>query len=321
MQLVDGQRVMIFDPTGTTQRVGTVGAGALTISSHTNTTVTFSTDMPSDMVSGDIICPETSLGGATGIKGVPFIVNDAGNYYGQSRSCHDGLEVNGHHGLGRSFRRAPDEDLQSDGAEGGQVGRGRRGLADDVHQHHAAHGLLRSDDRDRQHVISTRTRQASGPVSTWAARACSSPGSGLPSSGSSGSTVEASTSSTLNGNLKMAVLKEVGQLLDMPAADWLQAINGTTSNYKASRQMWMDFAGDLYSPSLISSATCQRWMSPTCLSRRAKVRSDLTGWQSSASEPKLPNLKKEKLMQPATKATQRRGFSLLESLCSCAAQA
>jgi hypothetical protein len=46
---------------------------------------------------------------------------------------------------------------------------------------------------------------------------------------------------------KMAVLKKAGAIDSrMPAGDWVQAINGTTSNYKTSKQRWQDFAGDFY---------------------------------------------------------------------------
>src|SRR5258706_7336800 len=59
-QLIEEQRVKLWDPTGTTQRVGTVGAGTIRIASLTQTTITRGTgasgdiDWPSDVIANDI---------------------------------------------------------------------------------------------------------------------------------------------------------------------------------------------------------------------------------------------------------------------------
>ena len=48
-------------------------------------------------------------------------------------------------------------------------------------------------------------------------------------------------------NYKMATLKKAGAIDPrMPAGDWVQAINGDTSNYRTAKQRWSDFAGDMY---------------------------------------------------------------------------
>jgi hypothetical protein len=247
MQLVDNQRVMIFDPTGTTQRTGTVGAGALTISSHTNTTVTFSTNIPSDMVSGDIICPETSLGGATGIKGVPFIVNDAGTYYGLSRSAVTALKstvVTASAALSAALLMKTFNQTVQKAGRTEEEGVDWLTMCTNITQHTAYYGLTTATGNSHffAHTAGQRPGIDVGGSSmqfTWF---------GAPIKRFFWFNGGSIYFLDLNGKLKMAVLKDVGQLLDMPAADWLQAINGTTSNYKASRQMWMDFAGDLYSP-------------------------------------------------------------------------
>lgn len=92
-QLVKGQYCLFYDAAGTTQRTGTVGAGAIQISSKTGTAVTFASAIPSDVVATDIIVPQ--LGGATdasaGLYGLPIIDDSSGTYYGASRSSIPGL--------------------------------------------------------------------------------------------------------------------------------------------------------------------------------------------------------------------------------------
>jgi hypothetical protein len=85
--VVAGQKGYIYDPTGTTQRIGTVGSGVLTISAAqtSKTSILFTTDLPSDYLSGDIFVPE----GATpsvGFAGVPQLIAASGTIHGVSRT-------------------------------------------------------------------------------------------------------------------------------------------------------------------------------------------------------------------------------------------
>lgn len=89
-QLRVGQQVFVYDATGTTQRTGTVGAGAITIASLTKTTVTGSTNWPSDTVATDIIVPVGGL--TTGQKGVPYLVANSGNLFNLSRTTVTSLQ-------------------------------------------------------------------------------------------------------------------------------------------------------------------------------------------------------------------------------------
>lgn len=245
-QLVKGQRVMVFDATGVTQRVGTVGSGAVVIASKTGTTVTGTTNWPSDIISGDIIVPETSATSpiTTGIKGVPYIVKDTGAYFNGSRSSTEQLKstviaVGGAltaayllRGYAQTVQRAGRDEAE---------GNGWLTLACALTQW-AAYFNLTTTSPNMHYFAHTSERP------------------GIDVGGSSmnftwfGSPIRRFFQ--FPGNkmfyldlkaFKLAVLKKPGQM-NMPAGDWLQGINGTTSSYKASRQRWLDGALDMYSP-------------------------------------------------------------------------
>lgn len=242
-QLVKGQKVLVYDPTGTTQRVGTVGASAITIASKTGTTVTGTTNWPSDTASGDIIVPEGT--NTTGIKGVPYIVKDTGAYFNGSRSSTEQLKstvipVGGAltaayllRGYAQTVQRAGRDEAE---------GNGWLTLACALTQWAAYFNLTTASPNMHYFAHTSEAPQIDvGGRSmnfTWFGapirRFFQFPGNKM-----------------FYLDLKafeLAVLKKPGQLLNMPAGDWIQAINGTTSNYKAARQMWMDAALDMYSP-------------------------------------------------------------------------
>lgn len=92
-QLATGGYYLFYDATGATQRTGTVGAGAIQLTSRTGTACTFASDIPSDVVTTDIIVPQ--IGGATdasaGLVGLPLIDDSAGTYFGKARATYGGL--------------------------------------------------------------------------------------------------------------------------------------------------------------------------------------------------------------------------------------
>jgi hypothetical protein len=239
-RVVDGQKGYIYDATGTTQRTGTVGAGVLTISSHTKTAITFTTNAPSDFISGDIFVPEG--GNTVGIKGIPYLVNNTGNYFNKSRTAVPGLQsqviaVNGAltaaallQGYATvAFAAGLDDDGNTDAltiASGMSQWYNYMGLITPVSFQHNSGGRPDAD-------IGTRTL-----TTTWFG-------------------VRMRRFFWLRSDhlymlmldsFKMAVLKKVGQIQGMPAGDpdGLQKINGTTSSYAAATQRWLDFAGDVY---------------------------------------------------------------------------
>jgi hypothetical protein len=86
-QLVKNQYVTFWDSTGATQRVGTVGAGAIQISSKTASTIVLASNAPSDVVAGDVVAPEIGTTDATtALVGLPKIISASGTYFGKSRS-------------------------------------------------------------------------------------------------------------------------------------------------------------------------------------------------------------------------------------------
>lgn len=92
-QLVKGGYYTFWSSDGATQRTGTVGAGEIQLASKTGTAATFASNIPSDVVVGDIIVPQ--LGGNTdatgGIYGLPIIDDSSGTYFGKARASYPGL--------------------------------------------------------------------------------------------------------------------------------------------------------------------------------------------------------------------------------------
>lgn len=245
-QVLKGQKVFVYDPTGTTQRVGTVGVGVLTVASKTKTTVVTTTDLPSDYIIGDIMVPEGVVF-AAGMKGIPHIVNNTGTYFGLSRTSVDVLQSTivaaGGAGLSAALlKRAYNQIWQRMGISG-LKGEGALELAHNLTQDAAYYNLLTATGNTVQWVHSgdSRPQMDVGAMSedfTWF-----------------GAKINKFLDFIGNAEyflnfryLKICTLKEAGEMLDMPAHEWLQAFNGVTSSYRAAKQQWWDVARDYYSP-------------------------------------------------------------------------
>jgi hypothetical protein len=238
-RVVVGQRGYIYDSTGTTQRTGTVGSGVLTISSKTKTAITFTSNAPSDFIVGDIFVPEG--GNQTGIKGLPYLVNDTGNYFNQSRTAIPQLQSQI---VQVSGALTAANLLQLHGqcsfASGMDVGEFSGYVCMPLAQWYNYQLLVTA--------IST-IQQTNGnlPKADIGAKSLQTTWFGAPMRtffwllGSSLYMLDL-------GSFKMATLKKAGAIDPrMPAGEWVQAINGDTSNYRTAKQRWSDFAGDLYS--------------------------------------------------------------------------
>jgi hypothetical protein len=243
-RVVVGQKGYIYDSTGTTQRTGTVGSGVLTISSRTNTAITFSSNLPSDMVSTDIFVPEG--GQTTGPKGLPYIVNNTGNYFNRSRSSVPQLQstvIAASAGLSTGnllqlYAQVVQKSGRPDEGDAGWMT-----LATALTQWQAYYQLTTTTPQSHYfvHTADGRPQIDVGGKNvqfTWF-------GSPLKPfywlDGTAWYMLDMST-------FKRAVLKKVGQTLpQLGVGEWMPAINGTTSTYKAARDHWMDFAGDNYS--------------------------------------------------------------------------
>ncbi|TXH51767.1 MAG: hypothetical protein E6Q97_17590 [Desulfurellales bacterium] len=94
-QLVVNGYYKFYDATGATQRTGTVGSGAIQMTSKDASDANFGSDIPSDVVATDIIVPEIgTTNAATGfIAGLPYIIDSAGTYFGKARATFTGLQA------------------------------------------------------------------------------------------------------------------------------------------------------------------------------------------------------------------------------------
>lgn len=230
----------IYDGTGTTQRTGTVGAGVLRIASKTKTAITFTTNIPSDTVIGDIFVPEG--GNTIGIKGLPYLISNTGNYFNKSRTSVPGLQAQVL-AVGGALTAAAiltlyasvgqtDNFDDSDGLEDITI-------ATAWSQWYNYVSLTT--------VTPTFMHTAGGrPGADVGAKSLMATWFGAPMRRFKWLRSDHLYMLQLRDNFKMATLKKVGKLMTLPAGDWVNAINGATSTYRAARQTWMDFAGDAY---------------------------------------------------------------------------
>jgi hypothetical protein len=232
----------VYDPTGTTQRTGTVGAGALTVASHTNTAVTATTNLPSDFVIGDIIVP--TGGNQTGFKGLPYLVNNTGNYFNLSRSSVPQLQSTVVNASSAALSTTLMMTLYNSVLY-------KSGRPDDNDINWMTFATSPTQLQAYYNLTTTNTQ--------WMHTEAGRPGIDV-----GGKNVQftwfgarlrrffwiAATSLYLldltEGNLKCAMLKRPGELTALPLGDWYQAFNGDTSVPKAARDKWWDIAADNY---------------------------------------------------------------------------
>lgn len=249
-RIVDGMKGFIYDPTGTTQRTGTVGAGVLTVSSHTKTAITFTTNAPSDFIIGDIFVPEG--GNQIGIKGLPYLVAASGNYFNKSRTAVPQLQsqvITASAALSAALMLQLE--LASSLVSEDDIEDGNATMCCALAQWYAYELLV--TPISFQHYEGGRPAGDIGNKSlaiTWFGRPIK--------------TFKWLSAFDLYrlqmSGFKMATLKKVGQLdprLPAGGGEWMQKLSTTAGNYAAARQRWMDFAGDLYhrQPFLLSKLT------------------------------------------------------------------
>jgi hypothetical protein len=236
-QVLPGQRLFVYSADGATQRVGTVGAGALTVNARTKTTITFTTNLPSDYVIGDIFVPASVS--TVGPKGVPYMVNNTGVYY--NRNSTDGLAfqstiIPASGDLSVSLLMSLYSGVtQAGGEESGLV------FLMGTAQHQKYHNLLQAAPFSRPLNIDGNSLPKpdagfSTMDYTWF---------GIPIV--RGKDLLSTRVDLINRNyIGRADLKDMGPMLDMPAGQWLQMINGATSSYVAAKARWDDMAWDNY---------------------------------------------------------------------------
>lgn len=246
-RVVDGQRGYIYDPTGTTQRVGTVGTGVLTIASHTKTAITFTTNAPSDFVIGDIFVPEG--GNQVGVKGLPYLVAATGNLFNKSRSSVPQLQSQV---ITVSGALTAASILQLYARMAQATNADDSGATDWITICFAMaqwynYTTLTTTSPTFMHTSDGR------PGADVGAKSLQSTWFGAPMRRflqlRADELYMLSLTNPEDGGkaFAMAVLKKVGKILPgMPASDWMQKINGTTSSYMTARQQWLDAALDSY---------------------------------------------------------------------------
>jgi len=236
-----GQRVLVYDATGATQRTGTVGAGAITIASKTGTALTGSSNFPSDMVATDIIVPEQVVSAATGWAGLPYIISASGTYFGKSRTTYPTLQstvVNLSGALtAASLFKTWSLVFQKNGKSPSFE------MCTNITMNQAYYELTAPVSGGNHYFVHTGDSRPQMDVGgsdfdfTWFGtrirRLLDAPGKSI---------------FFVNWDvMKIANLKDLGELKDLPAGGWLNAIN-TTGGYTASKQTWRDVARQNFSP-------------------------------------------------------------------------
>ena len=241
-QIVKGMKLRVYDPTGTTQRVGTVGAGALTVSSTTGTQVTFSTNLPSDYIVGDILVPE----GATpsnGFFGVPGLVANSGTIYGVSRTGVPSTAstiVNAGGGLSAALLFQTYSQIRQRVGKSAVKGEGAVEMFTNITQYAAYYGLTTATaqllfPRDGMQRPGIDIGGANPDEFTWFGVKINCMLDWV------GSRID-----FLNvASLKIAALKEGGEMLP-PFDKPLPGINGSTNTYTAKQVQWWDVARQYY---------------------------------------------------------------------------
>lgn len=243
--IVPGMKLRVFDPTGTTQRTGTVGSGSLTVSSTTKTTVVFTTALPSDYLSGDVLVPEGSTPSA-GFHGVPALIANSGTIYGVSRTATPSTQstiVSAGGGLSAALLFQTYSQIRQRVGKSAAQGEGAIEMCTNITQYAAYYGLTTNTaqllfPRDGMKRPGIDIGGDNPDEFTWFGVRIGCYLDWL------GSRID-----FLNfSSLKIAALKEGGEMLP-PFDKPLPGINGTTNTYTAKQVQWWDVAREYYTPS------------------------------------------------------------------------
>lgn len=252
--LVIGGYYTFWNAAGTTQRTGTVGADPIQLASKTAANAVFATNIPSDVVDTDIICPEVGTTDASyGLYGLPFINDAAGTYFGKARASFGGLAAYEKTSAGTLTAGMLSETYFSIVQRGGYFSAGKSNLlprlemwtnvgnAQSYNSLALSSGALVGGIHSLQHVGDKRPAIDAGGADinfTWFG-APLRVGNKLPGD------------QIFFQNMKMmrkAVLKQAGAIANgMPASDYLQGVN-SSGVYTTNRLRYMDFWGQFYSP-------------------------------------------------------------------------
>ena len=254
-QLVTGGYYLFYDATGVTQRTGTVGAGAIQLSSKSTTTATFGSNITSDVVATDIIVPQIRTTDASAaVQGFPIIIDSAGTYGGLSRSSNPGLQ-SFEKAMGGSLTvGALSETFASVAQRGGYFsGNGSINLEDQVWI------VLNTGNWNNYYTLALNSGAAVGSPHVFRHTAGENPKMdfGMASTDFTYFNAPIKIGNQIRGDeiyfvnrkyLRKAILKPVGRIAEgMPQNDWMSNLD-TDANYLQGRLRWMDFWGQVYSP-------------------------------------------------------------------------
>lgn len=246
--IVPGQKLFVFDPTCTTQRTGTVGSGVLTVSASqtSKTSVLFTSNLPSDYLSGDVLVPEGSTPSA-GFHGIPSLCATSGTLFGINRAnvpTTQSVVVNAGGGLSAALLYQTYTQLRQ--RNGGEKGMAMAGveLCMGETQDAAYYGLtIATGMLQFNHTGAQRPNIDIGGNSpdqfTWFGLRMNNYLNWL------GNRIDFVPFKSL----KIARLKKAGEM-NAPFDKPLPAINGTTSAYKMETWQFWDVAEEFYSAAL-----------------------------------------------------------------------
>lgn len=254
-QLVTGGYYLFFDATGATQRTGTVGSGALQLASKSTTAATFSSNIPSDVVSTDIIVPQIRTTDATSAPvGLPYIIDSAGTYFGKSRSSYPGLQSFEKAMGGSLTAGALSETYFSVVQRGGYFGGdGTTNLDDQVWM------IVNTGNLNNYYSMTLNSGAVVSSPHVFRHTGEDRPGMdlGMKSVNFTWFGAPIKVANSVRGDewyffnrkhVRKAILKPVGGIVNgMPAADWLQALD-SDGNYLQARLKYRDWFGQFYSP-------------------------------------------------------------------------
>lgn len=254
-QVVVGQYVKVYDATGVTQRVGTVGAAAIQVTSKTTANLIGATNWPSDVVNTDIVVPEISTTDASaGIYGLPIIIDNAGTYFGKSRTTFNGLAAFEKAVGGSLTAGAIAETYASTVQRGGYfTGTGATDLIDQCYM------VLNTGNWNNYYSLSLSSGAVVGSPHTFRHTGTERPGMdlGMASVNFTWFGAPIKVANSVRGDeiyfmnpkyIRRAILKDIGDIAEgMPARDYLQQVD-TNGNYLQARLKYTDWWGQVYSP-------------------------------------------------------------------------
>lgn len=254
--LVKGGYYYFFSPDGVTQRVGTVGAGAIQLASATGSVATFATNIPSDVVIGDIIVPQfgDAANASYGLYGLPIMNSSSLAYFGKSRTTTPGLASYEKTSAGALTASMLSETYFATAQRGGWfTGNGTTNLQDSLYL------VSNTGNQQAYYALSLSSGAVVGSPMRFNSTNDSRPqlDIGFNTLNTTWFGAPIQVGNDIRGDelyfmsrksVRRAILKDVGPISNgFPASEYLQSIS-STGDYQTARIRFMDFWGQLFVP-------------------------------------------------------------------------